>query len=124
MADAILDASLLVLLAVATVTDLRERLVPDRAVLAATLVALAVLGATEAAALVERLGWALGAGGFLLAAALLRPDGMGLGDVKLGAGAAAGLAIVARGGWEARTRTIAFAPFLAAGGVAALLAQP
>jgi leader peptidase (prepilin peptidase)/N-methyltransferase len=139
MAAAILNASLLALLATVTVTDLRTRLVPDRALLAASAVGLAVLVIDVPHDLPERLICALGAGGFLLAAALIRPNGMGLGDVKLaavlglylgtsvvtallvafGAGALAGLAIVAVGGWEARSRAIPFAPFLAIGALAA-----
>ncbi|HEY1358190.1 MAG TPA: hypothetical protein VGF21_07790, partial [Thermoleophilaceae bacterium] len=77
---------------------------------------------------------------FLLAAALIRPNGMGLGDVKLAgvigvylgaavleamivafaAGSIVGLALIARHGWAARRRTIAFAPCLAVGAVVAL----
>jgi leader peptidase (prepilin peptidase) / N-methyltransferase len=144
MAAGILSASLLALLATVTVTDLRARLVPDRALLAATFVAIPVLGVAEPDALPSRLVWSLAAGGFLLATALIRPGGMGLGDVKLAAvlglylgaavvpalllafaaGGLVGLAIIAGRGWSARSRTIPFAPFLAAGAAAAMLAQP
>jgi leader peptidase (prepilin peptidase)/N-methyltransferase len=140
MAVAIMDASLLALLATVTVTDLRTRLVPDRALLAATAIGLALLIFDQPGELPERLTCALGAGGFLLSAALIRPDGMGLGDVKLaavlglylgipvatallvafGAGALAGLVTVVVGGWEARSRAIPFAPFLALGALVAL----
>jgi leader peptidase (prepilin peptidase)/N-methyltransferase len=140
MAATILDASLLALLATVTVTDLRTRLVPNRALLAASAVNLAVLVLDAPGEVPVRLLCALGAGGFLLAAALIRPDGMGLGDVKLaavlglylgssvvtallvafGAGALAGLAMMVVGGWEARSRAIPFAPFLAIGALAAL----
>jgi leader peptidase (prepilin peptidase)/N-methyltransferase len=84
------------------------------------------------------------AGGFLLAAALIRPDGMGLGDVKLAAvlgfylgagvieamvfsfaaGSLAGLVLIARNGWKARSRTIPFAPFLALGTLVTIAAHP
>jgi leader peptidase (prepilin peptidase) / N-methyltransferase len=144
MAAGILSASLLALLATVTVTDLRARLVPDRALLAATFVAIPVLGVAEPDALPSRLVWSLGTGGLLLAAALIRPGGMGLGDVKLAAvlglylgaavvpalllafaaGGLVGVAIIAGRGWSARSRTIPFAPFLAAGAAAAMLAQP
>jgi leader peptidase (prepilin peptidase) / N-methyltransferase len=144
MAAALLDASLLALLVAVTVTDLRSRLVPDRALLAATAVAVVLLALADPAELPARLVWSLGAGGFLLATALIRPGGMGLGDVKLAAvlglylgpavvpalllafasGSVAGLAIIARRGWAARSRSIPFAPFLAAGAVAALLLSP
>ena len=81
--------------------------------------------------------------GFLLAAALIRPDGMGLGDVKLAAvlgfylgagvieamvvafaaGSVAGLALLVRHGWTARSRTIPFAPFLALGTLVAIASR-
>jgi leader peptidase (prepilin peptidase)/N-methyltransferase len=140
MAAAILDAALLVLLATVTVTDLRTRLVPDRVLLAASGIGLAALALDQPGEVPERLLCALGAGGFLLAASLVRPDGMGLGDVKLAAvlglylgtavvtsllvafsaGALAGVVILAVNGWEARSRAIPFAPFLAMGALVAL----
>jgi leader peptidase (prepilin peptidase) / N-methyltransferase len=144
MAGALLDASLLALLGAVTVTDLRWRLVPDGALMAALGLALPLCALDDPAALPARLLAALGAGAFLLAAALIRPDGMGLGDVKLSAvlgvylgpgvieallvafmtGSLAGLAMVARHGWEARSRTIPFAPFLALGALTAIAPQP
>jgi leader peptidase (prepilin peptidase) / N-methyltransferase len=144
MAAALLDASLVALLGVVTLSDLRTRLVPDAPLVASLAVALPVCVLTDLGGIPERLLAGLAAGGFLLAAALLRPDGMGLGDVKLAgvlgfylgagvleamvaafaAGSLAGLALLARHGWTARSRTIPFAPFLAIGALAALLAQP
>jgi leader peptidase (prepilin peptidase)/N-methyltransferase len=144
MAAALLDASLLALLGSVTVTDLRWRIVPDRALLAALVVALPLCLVDDPASLPGRLLAAAGAGAFLLAAALLRPDGMGLGDVKLAAvlgvylgpavieavlvaflaGSAAGMVLLARHGWGARSRTIPFAPFLALGALAAIAPQP
>lgn len=143
MAGAVLLAALLVLLGAVTVTDLRARRIPDRALAAAAAVAIAVLLAADPGALPGRIGWAVGAGSFLLAAALARPEGMGLGDVKLAAvlglylghrvvaallisllaGAVAGLLLIARHGWSARARTIPFAPFLAGGALAVLLSR-
>jgi leader peptidase (prepilin peptidase)/N-methyltransferase len=140
MAAAILDAALLALLAVVTATDLRTRLVPDRALLAATAVAIPLAAAEDPAGLPERLAAALGAGGFLLAAALIRPGGMGLGDVKLGAvlglylgravvpallvallaGALAGAVLIVRRGPAARKQTIPFVPFMALGALCAV----
>jgi len=144
MAAAVLDASLVMLAAVVTVTDLRSRLVPDAALIAALAVALGVCALSDAHGLPERVVAGAAAGGFLLGAALIRPDGMGLGDVKLAgvlgfylgagviealliafaAGSLAGLALLARHGWGARHRTIPFAPFLALGALAAMAAQP
>jgi leader peptidase (prepilin peptidase) / N-methyltransferase len=140
MAAAVLDASLVALLGVVTVSDLRTRLVPDGALLASLLVAIPVCLASDPGAVPGRLLAGLGAGGFLLAAALIRPDGMGLGDVKLAAvlgfylggavieamlisfaaGSVAGLVLLIRHGWRARSRTIPFAPFLALGALLAI----
>jgi prepilin signal peptidase PulO-like enzyme (type II secretory pathway) len=140
MAAALLDVSLLALLAVVSVSDLRTRLVPDAALAAGLAVALVVPALTDPEVLPERLAAGAGAGGFLLAAAVLRPDGMGLGDVKFvavlgvylgaaviealavafAAGTIAGLVLFARHGWAARSRTIPFAPCLALGALAAI----
>jgi leader peptidase (prepilin peptidase) / N-methyltransferase len=141
MGAAMLDASLLALLALVTVTDLRARLVPDRALVAATLVVLPVAALTDPGGLPERVGWGAGAGAFLLAATFARPGGMGLGDVKLATvlglyldrgvvpallvafvlGTVAGAVLVVRHGLRARSRTIPFAPFLAVGALAVLV---
>jgi leader peptidase (prepilin peptidase) / N-methyltransferase len=140
MAAAFASASLLALLLAVTVTDLRARLVPDRVLAVATMVIVPLAMTTDPASLPERSLAALGAGGFLLAAALARPGAMGLGDVKLAAvlglylgrgvvaallvafssGSLLGLALIARHGWEARRRAIPFAPFLSLGALAAL----
>jgi leader peptidase (prepilin peptidase)/N-methyltransferase len=144
MAAAVLDAALVALALVVTVTDLRSRVVPDAALLAALAVAVPACAVSGPSGLPERLIAAAAAGGFLLAAALIRPDGMGLGDVKLAAvlglllgvrvvealvvafaaGSLAGLFLLVRHGWSARSRTIPFAPFLALGALAALAPQP
>lgn len=140
MAAALLDASLVLLLGVVTVSDLRTRLVPDGPLLLSLFLALAVCSLVDPGVLPERLAAGMGASGFLLAAALVRPDGMGLGDVKLAgvlgvylgaavieamivafaSGSVAGLMLIARHGWSARTRTIPFAPCLALGAVVAM----
>jgi leader peptidase (prepilin peptidase)/N-methyltransferase len=140
MAAAVLEVSLIALLAVVTVSDLRTRLVPDAPLAAGLCVGLTVSALGDPGSLAERLAAGAGAGGFLLGVALVRPEGMGLGDVKLAgvlgvylgvaviealaiafaAGSIAGLALLARHGWEARRRTIPFAPCLALGGLAAM----
>jgi leader peptidase (prepilin peptidase) / N-methyltransferase len=142
MAAALAHASLLLLLLTVTLTDLRARRIPDRALLVACLMMLALAAAFEAPSLAGRGLAALGAGGFLLTAALIRPEGMGLGDVKLAAvlglylgpgvvpallfafvcGSLYGLALLARHGWAARSQAIPFAPFLALGAIVALAA--
>jgi leader peptidase (prepilin peptidase) / N-methyltransferase len=144
MAAAVLDVSLLALLGVVTVSDLRTRLVPDGPLLASLLLAISVCVVTDSDGVPVRLLAGLCAGGFLLAAALIRPDGMGLGDVKLAAvlgfylgaqvieamaisfaaGSVAGLLLIARNGWRARSRTIPFAPFLALGALVTIAPHP
>ena len=144
MAAAVLDASLLALLGVVTLSDLRTRLIPDGALVASLAVAVPVCLLSDPGTMPERLAAGLGAAGFLLAAALIRRNGMGLGDVKLAgvlgvylgaavieamvvafaAGSVAGLVLIARHGWEARSRTIPFAPFLAIGALVAIAPQP
>lgn len=140
-AAVLLGASLAAMLSWVTVSDLRTRMIPDAPLAVASPAALAIVAVSAAQTLPERLAAAAGAGGFLLAAALARPDGMGLGDVKLAAvlglflgravawallvalaaGALAGLVLVARHGAAARSRTIPFAPFLATGAAVALM---
>ena len=122
-------------LAVVSVVDVKRRIVPNRIVLPAAAVVLAA----------RTIVWVVagaGAAAFLLAAALARPGGMGMGDVKLALllGVAVGrtvplaliVALVAavvpsvvlllRHGRAGRTMGIPFAPFLALGGVVALVA--
>jgi leader peptidase (prepilin peptidase)/N-methyltransferase len=140
MAAALLDASLVALLGVVTVSDLRTRLVPDVPLVLGLALALGCWALSAPSELPGRFAAGAGAAGFLLAAAVIRPDGMGLGDVKLAgvlgvylgpavieamivafaAGSALGLALIARHGWGARSRTIAFAPCLALGGLVAM----
>ena len=130
MAAALLDASLVALLGVVTVSDLVLGL----------LLALGYGVLSAPGELPARIAAGAGAAGFLLAAAVIRPDGMGLGDVKLAgvlgvylgaavieamivafaAGSAVGLGLIARHGWAARSRTIAFAPCLGLGGLVAM----
>jgi leader peptidase (prepilin peptidase)/N-methyltransferase len=128
-----------VLVAISAV-DLQHRIVPDRIVLPATVVALAAQTALE-----PSLEWtlaALGASLFLFLAVLAYPAGMGMGDVKLAllmgavlgklVGVALmlgmltalvpGLYLLARHGSAARKMAIPFAPFLALGSVVALFA--
>jgi len=125
-----------------TLTDLELQIIPNRILLVASAIGLAIVAIGDPASLPERLSAAVGAGGLLFAAAMAYPKGMGLGDVKLAAvmglflgravapallvallaGSVVGLAIVAREGAAARKRGIPFGPFLALGGVVGLLA--
>ena len=144
MAAAPIDAALVALLAVVTVSDLRSRVVPDSALATSLALAIPLLAVADPEGIPERLIAAAGAAGFLLAAALIRPAAMGLGDVKLvgvlgiylggrvvealavafALGSLAGLVLLARHGWQARRLTIPFAPFLAAGALVAIAPQP
>lgn len=127
-------------LVVVTVTDLERRIIPNRIVLPATVFVLAGRTAID-----HSPQWAiaaLGASGFLLAAALAYPRGLGMGDVKLalllgaGLGSAVPVALMIgfltalvpsavllyRHGAAARKMAIPLGPFLALGGIVALFA--
>jgi leader peptidase (prepilin peptidase)/N-methyltransferase len=127
-------------LVVVTATDIERRIVPNRVVVPATVVVLALQTAARPSP--EWAIAAVSASAFLLLAALVYPAGMGLGDVKLALlmGAALGrtvtvalilgmvaalvpsVVLLARHGARARKMAIPFAPFLALGSVIALFA--
>jgi leader peptidase (prepilin peptidase)/N-methyltransferase len=123
--------------------DLATRLLPNALTGPAAALAVALGSALDPGGELQRLVAGAAAGGFFLAAALLHPRGMGIGDVKLAAvlglflgrevavavlvalvaGIAAGAAVIARKGLvEGRRTALAFGPFLALGGIAAVLA--
>ena len=130
------------ILVAVTLTDLDERIIPNKILVAGAVIGSVLVVATDPSSIPERAIAAAAAGGALFVAALAYPHGMGLGDVKLAAvmglflgrnvaaaliiallaGSAVGLAIIAREGGAARKRAIPFGPFLALGGVVALLA--
>lgn len=132
-----------VLIAVAGI-DLDHRIVPNRIVVPAAVYGLIASALVRAGELPELLIAGAGAFMFLLLAALAYPGGMGMGDVKLAgvmglylglsvvpalfiaflAGTAVGVARIARKGGGARKSGVPFAPFLALGGLVALLAGP
>ncbi len=129
-----------VALVVISATDLEHRIVPNKVVLPAAAVVLALQLAWHPTIQWPAAG--LGAALFLFIAALAYPRGMGMGDVKLalllgvGVGRAVPIALFvamvaalvpsivlfARHGLAARKMKIPFAPFLALGGVIALFA--
>jgi leader peptidase (prepilin peptidase) / N-methyltransferase len=138
--DILVVALFVAVLVVVSVVDVRRRTVPNRIVVPASVVVLALRTIVHPSPV-----WivaAAGAAGLLLAAAVARPGGMGMGDVKLAflLGAAVGrtvplalavalaaaalpsIALLARHGARGRAMTIPFAPFLALGGVVALAA--
>ena len=130
------------LLVTITLTDLERRVIPNAILGAGAVAAVGIVLASDPSILPQRLIAAVGAGGFLLAAALAYPRGMGMGDVKLAAvlglflgravvpamgvavlaGGLVGIALIARYGSEARKHAIPFGPFLALGGVVGLFA--
>ncbi len=142
-----LSVALMLILVPAALIDLEHRIIPNKLTAAGALLALAFGTALDPAGEPGRLIAGAAAGGFLLAAALAYPGGMGMGDVKLAGvmglflgaavapalliamltGVVGGVALAAR-----RTRArrvgktaVPFGPFLALGGiVAAFLGQP
>jgi leader peptidase (prepilin peptidase)/N-methyltransferase len=127
-------------LVVVTATDLTHRIVPNKVVVPAAAVVLALMTASDPSP--EWAIAAVGAAGFLLIAALAYPGGMGMGDVKLAMLMGAGLGhavpvalmlgmiaalvpsavLFARHGSKARKMAIPFAPFLALGAIVVLFA--
>lgn len=138
--DAVLAAFFCVVLVAISAIDIEHRIVPNRIVLPAAVICL--VGQTALHPSPEWALAALGASGFLLAAALVYPRGMGMGDVKLALllGAMLGRSVTValmvgfvaalvpaavlglRHGSKARKMAIPFAPFLALGAVVALFA--
>jgi len=132
-----------VLVAVAAI-DLEHKIIPNRIVLPAALWGVVAAAIVRPDALPELL--IAGAAAFLalLLAALAYPAGMGMGDVKLAgvmglylgtsvapavlvallSGTVVGLGLIASEGPDARKRGVPFGPFLALGGIVALLAGP
>jgi leader peptidase (prepilin peptidase)/N-methyltransferase len=137
-AEAIVNALACAVLVAVTVTDLERRIVPNRIIVPALVVALVVQTALDPS--VEWIVASLVAGTFFLIAALVYPAGLGMGDVKLAAFLGAWLGadvvvalfagsllavvpavvILATQGRAGRKVAIPFAPFLAGGGVIAL----
>jgi leader peptidase (prepilin peptidase)/N-methyltransferase len=131
---------LCLLLVVITLTDLDQRIIPNKVVLAGSVVGVALVAIGDADLLPDHLLAAAIAGGIMFVIALAYPRGMGMGDAKLVAmmgiylgravapavlvgflvGSLVGLAIIARQGAEGRKQTIPFGPFLALGGIVGL----
>jgi len=141
-----LSVTLLLLLVPAALIDLEYRIIPNKLTGAGALLALGLGTALDPAGEPTRLIAGAAAGGFLLAAALAYPGGMGMGDVKLAgvmglflgaavapailiallSGVSVGAVILARKGTQAGRKTaVPFGPFLALGGIVAVFAgQP
>jgi len=129
-------------LAAVTLTDLERRVIPNAILLAGAVAAVALVAATAPASFPERGIAAAAAGSGLFLIAVAYPRGMGMGDVKLAAvmglylgaavapalliavliGTVVGLGVLISQGSAARKMAVPFGPFLALGGVIALLA--
>ena len=143
-ADLALALPMMAMLVAVAGIDLEHHIIPNRLLLPAAALALAVTAVFQPEQLPERLIAGAAAFAFLLAAALAYPGGMGMGDVKLAgvmglflglsvvpalavaflAGSVVGIAVMARQGASARKSGLPFGPFLALGGCVALLAGP
>ncbi len=142
ISDGIIGAAGCVVLTAVTVTDLERRIVPNRIVIPALVVALLARTALDPSP-----RWILAtvaAGGSFLLLALIYPAGMGMGDVKLAgffgawlgwqsltalalgvfAASLPAFVILALHGRAGRKIGLPFAPFLALGGVLALFVGP
>jgi leader peptidase (prepilin peptidase)/N-methyltransferase len=141
--DVWLGLAFALLLVPVTVIDIDFRIIPNTLMIAGTVAASALLVAFSPEAIPEHLIAAFAAGGFLLAAAIAYPSGMGMGDVKLAfvmglflgqevgvamlvalvSGSLVGVGVmVVKGAKAGRKTAIPFGPFLALGGLVALLA--
>lgn len=141
-AEAAIGLVFVAMLAVITLTDLEQRIIPNKVLIAGAVLCVLIAAPTDPAGMPERAIAAIAAGGLFFLVALAYPAGMGLGDVKLAAtmglflgravapailaalliGSIVGLALIARHGAGARKMAIPFGPFLALGGVIGLLA--
>jgi leader peptidase (prepilin peptidase) / N-methyltransferase len=122
--------------------DLQHKIVPNRIVGPAAIYGVVTAVAFRTHVVPELLIAGVGAFTFFLVAALINPRGMGMGDVKLAGvmglylgrlvipalliaflvGSVVGVAIVMRHGVRSRKVGVPFAPFMALGGLVAMLA--
>jgi leader peptidase (prepilin peptidase)/N-methyltransferase len=141
--DVWLGLALVLLLVPITVIDLDHQIIPNKLTILGAVLAPVILLLTRPEDIPEHLIAAFAASGFLLLAIMIRPGGMGLGDVKLTfvlglflgrnvipalfvaflAGSLIGGVIMARVGVaKGRKIKVPFGPFLALGGIVALYA--
>jgi leader peptidase (prepilin peptidase) / N-methyltransferase len=142
VAASVLRALMMLAVVPCAAIDIERRIIPNRITGPGSVVALAVGLALDSGGELTRVLSALAAGGFLLIAALIRPAGMGMGDVKLigmiglflGRSVAVALfaALIAsvltgaalatrRGVYAARKTALPFGPYLALGALVAAL---
>jgi leader peptidase (prepilin peptidase) / N-methyltransferase len=141
-----LSIALILVVVPAALIDFEYRIIPNKITGLGAVLALVLGTALDPSGEPGRLIAGVAAGGFLLAAALARPGGMGMGDVKLAAvmglflGAAVapallvallsgvlvgGVIIARKGAREGRRTAVPFGPFLALGAlVGVFVGQP
>jgi leader peptidase (prepilin peptidase)/N-methyltransferase len=143
--DLWLPLALVTFLVPIALIDLDHRIIPNRLTGPAALAAVALAPVIDPGSLPERGIAAAAAGGAFLLIALISPNGMGMGDVKLVAvlglylgasvvpalfvaliaGTVVGVAVIARKGMtDGRKTAVPFGPFLVLGGLVALFAGP
>jgi leader peptidase (prepilin peptidase) / N-methyltransferase len=142
--DLILELPFVAALIALAAIDLDHKLLPNRIVYPLAAYGLIATLLVDRGDLVEHLIAGAGAFGFLLAAVIAYPAGMGMGDVKLAgamglylgvsvipallvaflSGSLVGVLILAREGAAARKKAIPFGVFLALGGIVGVLAGP
>jgi leader peptidase (prepilin peptidase)/N-methyltransferase len=143
--DLWLPLALVTFLVPIALIDVDHRIIPNRLTGPAALAAVALAAVIDPGSLPERGIAAAAAGGAFLLIALISPNGMGMGDVKLVAvlglylgasvvpalfvaliaGTVVGVAVIARKGMtDGRKTAVPFGPFLVLGGLVALFAGP
>jgi leader peptidase (prepilin peptidase)/N-methyltransferase len=143
--DIALGLVLLAVLVPVALIDLEHRIIPNRILAPAAVAAIAIGIATKPSGVKEQLIAGAAAAAFLLVFLLAYPKGMGMGDVKLAgvlglflgrsvpvailvgvlAGVIVGAGLMSRVGVkQGRKTAVPFGPFLAFGGVVAILAGP
>jgi leader peptidase (prepilin peptidase)/N-methyltransferase len=144
-AQRVLGAYLGVILVIATAQDLRRRKIPNWLTGPGALGALIIGALLDPSGLPQQSFAALGCGGFFFLFAVMYPKGLGMGDAKLALviglclsssavvavlvglvlAAIAGLIVIRQRGVNAGRRVgLPLAPFLALGGLVAILAGP
>ncbi len=143
--DKVLGLVLVGILVPIALIDLDHQIIPNKITAPAAILAVAIGLALKPAGVPEQLIAGAGAAAFLLVFVLAYPRGMGMGDVKLAgvlglflgrevgvaifvaviAGTVVGAAVMARLGVQRGRKTrVPFGPFLALGGIVALIAGP
>ena len=143
--DKVLGLVLVGILVPIALIDLDHQIIPNKITAPAAILAVAIGLALKPSGVPEQLIAGAGAAAFLLVFVFAYPRGMGMGDVKLAgvlglflgrevgvaifvaviAGTLVGAAVMARLGVEHGRKTrVPFGPFLALGGIVALLAGP